>query len=98
VDTTKPVADPKKFEIKKNISVGGAPKNASADRNLAEGVRLAIALVIALIGLLAGAREQLAKLDVVPAAVAVFLLGFGADTIKNLISPKQTPTKPAPAS
>ena len=50
---------------------------------------MGIALVIALIGLLAGAREQLTKLDVIPAAIAVFLLGFGADTIKNLISPKQ---------
>ncbi|MEN3370434.1 MAG: hypothetical protein V7609_2577 [Verrucomicrobiota bacterium] len=64
------------------------------DRNLAEGVRLAIVLVIALIGLLAGAREQLTKLDLVPAAVAVFLLGFGADTIKNLLSPKP-PQKPS---
>ena len=77
------IPNPKKVEVRE------APKNTSADRNLAEGVRLGIALVIALIGLLAGAQEQLTKLDVIPAAIAVFLLGFGADTIKNLISPKQ---------
>jgi hypothetical protein len=65
------------------------PRSVIGDRNVAEGLRLGIVLVIALIGLLAGAREQLSKLDLVPAAVAVFLLGFGADTIKNLITPKQ---------
>ena len=33
-----------------------------------------------------GAREQLMKLDLFPGFVAVFLLGFGADTVKNLIT------------
>jgi hypothetical protein len=74
----------------KEIEVLKMPAQASADRNRAEVVRLAIALVIALIGLLAGAREKLDTLDVIPAAIALILLGFGADTIKNLISPKQT--------
>jgi hypothetical protein len=82
---------PRFLSISKEVECSEAPESGSADRNLAEGVRLGIALVIALIGLLAGAREQLTKLDLIPAAVAVFLLGFGADTIKNLISPKQTP-------
>lgn len=78
------------LEIVKSIDVSPAPESRSTDRNFAEGVRLAIALAIALIGLLAGAREQLTKLDLIPAAIAVLLLGFGADTIKNLISPKQS--------
>jgi hypothetical protein len=30
------------------------------------------------------AREQLLKLDILPGLIAVFLIGFGADTIKNL--------------
>jgi hypothetical protein len=81
--------------VKEKLSVREAPADPGADRNLAEVVRLGIALVIALIGLLAGAREQLTKLDLIPAAIAVFLLGFGADTIKNLISPKQAPKPPA---
>ena len=80
---------------KDDLLVREAHGNPGADRNLAEGVRLAIALVIALIGLLAGAREQLTKLDLIPAAIAVFLLGFGADTIKNLLTPKQAPKPPA---
>lgn len=75
--------------LEEGITVSKAPANASSDRNRAELVRLGIALIVALIGLLAGAREKLATLDVVPAAIAVILLGFGADTIKNLISPKQ---------
>jgi hypothetical protein len=75
----------------KKVTVDKAP--TTADQNVAELVRLAIALLIALTGLLAGGQEQLAKLDLVPAALAVFLLGFGADAIKNLLSPKQSPQK-----
>jgi hypothetical protein len=52
----------------------------------AEAAKLAAALLIAIFGLVAGAQEQLAKLDVVPGLVAVFLVGFGADTIKNLLT------------
>jgi hypothetical protein len=51
-------------------------------------VRLALTLVIALFGLLAGAKEQLLKLDVLPALLAVFMVGFGADQIKNLLTQK----------
>ena len=56
-------------------------------RTQAEVVQLGIALLIALLGLLAGATEQLQKLDFLAAAVAVFLLGFGADSIKNALAP-----------
>lgn len=58
------------------------------ERNLVELVRLGMVLFVAMIGLLSGAREQLMKLDLVPAAVAVFLLGFGADSLKTLVLPK----------
>lgn len=75
--------------IEKPIHVDNGPSRNVGDRDYAEAVRLVIVLIIALIGLLAGAREQIAKLDLVPAGIAIFMLGFGADTIKNLISPKQ---------
>jgi hypothetical protein len=39
---------------------------------------------------MAGAREQLLKLDVISGLTAVFLLGFGADTVKNIIT-RRTP-------
>jgi hypothetical protein len=51
-------------------------------------VRLAMALVIALFGLIAGAKDQLLKLDLLPALLAVFMVGFGADQIKNLLTQK----------
>jgi len=54
--------------------------------------RLAMALFIALMGLLAGAKEQLLKLEVVPALLAIFLIGFGADQVKNLLTQKNTET------
>jgi hypothetical protein len=51
-------------------------------------VRLAMALVIALFGLIAGAKDQLLKLDLLPALLAVFMVGFGADQVKNLLTQK----------
>jgi hypothetical protein len=74
--------------LTKSIKVEKSPSSGFGDRNSGEAVRLGIALIIAIIGLLAGARDQLARLDLFAAGIAVFLLGFGADTIKNLISPK----------
>jgi hypothetical protein len=41
------------------------------------------------------AREQITKLDIVPGLIAVFLLGFGADSIKNLLArPPESGTAP----
>jgi hypothetical protein len=57
-----------------------------------EWLRLLLALFVALIGLLAGAKEQLLKLDVLPALLAVFLIGFGADQVKNLLTRKPSET------
>lgn len=74
--------------VEKEFSVVAERSLHFGDRNWAELVRLAIALMVALLGLLAGARQEVLKLDLIPAAVAIFLLGFGADTIKNLLAPK----------
>ena len=57
----------------------------------AEVLRFLIAFGIALAGLLSGALDQLSKLDFIPATVAILALGFGANSIKNLL------TQPAPA-
>jgi len=61
-------------------------KKQSGERAKIERIQLGVALLIAVFGLLAGAREQLMKLDVVSGLIGVFLLGFGADTVKNLIT------------
>jgi hypothetical protein len=44
----------------------------------------------ALLALVGGAREQLAKMDVVPGLIGVFVLGFTADQIKNLLTQRTT--------
>jgi hypothetical protein len=62
---------------------------------IAGGVRFAIAFFLALVGLIGGARDQLAKLDVLPALIGVFLLGFGADTIKNVLAQKNGQASPS---
>ena len=56
------------------------------DRATLEGLRLFFALGLAVVALLSGARDQLLKLDIVPGLIAVFLVGFGADSIKNLFT------------
>ena len=57
-------------------------------RTRLELVRFTIVFGATLLGLLAGARDQLTKLDLVGGIIAVFLLGFSADTIKNLLTGK----------
>lgn len=75
----------KLVEIAKDVQVERQSKTFFGERAKIELMKLAIALVAAGIGLIAGARDQLLKLDLVPGLIAVFLAGFGADTIKNLI-------------
>jgi len=60
-------------------------------RFLAELLRFAIAFAVALASLLSGALDQLGKLDFIPATIAIIALGFGADSIKNLLT--QAPKK-----
>ncbi len=60
-------------------------------RFVAELLRFSIAFGVALAGLLSGALAQLDKLDFLPATIAIVALGFGADSIKNLLT--QTPGK-----
>jgi len=59
-------------------------------------LQLGLALGVVIIGLVVGAREQILKLDVFPALIAVFLLGFASDRVKNVFAQDPTPT-PAPA-
>jgi hypothetical protein len=51
-----------------------------------EATRITIALLIALAGLVTGAKDQLLRLDVFPALVAIFMIGFGANEVKKLFS------------
>jgi len=57
----------------------------SYSRAFAEAVRFLIAFGVALAGLLSGALQQIEKLDFIPATIAILALGFGVDSIKNLL-------------
>ena len=47
---------------------------------------LGVTILVVVLGLASGAEEKLSSLELLPGAIAVFLLGFGADTLKTLIS------------
>lgn len=57
-------------------------------RSIIEGLKLAAALFVAVFALVSGAKDQLLKLDLLPGLVAVFVIGFTADTVKNLLTQK----------
>lgn len=75
------------LSLKLEFNIKPEEKNWFGERTRAELVRLGIALFIAVVGLIAGANQQLAKLDILPGLLAIFLVGFSADTIKNILSP-----------
>ena len=54
-----------------------------------------LAILPALLALMAGGKDQLLKLDLFPAFLAIFALGFGSDQIKNKLVPP-APAAPAP--
>jgi hypothetical protein len=79
----------KAVTLSRVITVRRSDQGAAFESRVwAEAAKLAAALLIAIFGLVAGAQEQLGRLDIVPGLVAVFLVGFGADTIKNLLTTK----------
>lgn len=47
---------------------------------------LLIALLIIGIGLASGAEEKIRSLDLLSGVLAVFVIGFGADTLKTMIA------------
>jgi hypothetical protein len=64
-------------------------------RRLMEGSKLLLGLSVPILGLLAGAREKLLTMDVSAALATVFVLGFGADSIKNALT-RGTVSAPSP--
>ena len=58
-------------------------------------LRFSITFGVALAGLLSGALDQLSKLDFPAATIAIVALGFGANSIKNILtqSPASAPKK-----
>ena len=88
-DETKPI------EVVGEVPVGSDNTSVFSDRTWIEGVRFAAVLFATILGLLGGAREQLMRLDVLAGLVAVFLIGFGADTVKNMLVDRGATPEPA---
>jgi len=85
--------DNKPLVIERQVTVQPSrQEGVFGDRSRTELLKLLAALFIAVFALVAGAKEELLKLDVLPGLIAVFLLGFGADTIKNLLTTKSEPS------
>jgi hypothetical protein len=84
VDKTeiKPV---KAIELKVSVLPQRAERN---DHNTVELQRWAVGFVVALVGLFAGAKEKILSLDTTAAILAVFIIGFGVDFVKNMLAPK----------
>lgn len=53
------------------------------NRQWAEAIQVFVAILPALVGLMAGAKDQVLKLDFIPAALAIMVIGFGSDQIKS---------------
>ena len=83
--TNQPLAIERKVQVRPSSHHG-----VFGDRARTEVLKLIAALLIAVFALVAGAREQLMKLDILPGLIAVFMVGFGADTIKNLLTKNDT--------
>jgi hypothetical protein len=70
----------------KPFKLRSSPKTRMSERGNLESIKLLITLVIVMFGLIAGAKEELMKLDIIGALIAIFLLGYGADTVKSLVT------------
>jgi hypothetical protein len=77
-----------KLCVSKTIEVLPNRQSDTRERLRAEILKLGIALFVALVALLGGAQEQLAKLNVLQGLLAVFVMGFSANVVKDLITQK----------
>jgi hypothetical protein len=82
--------------LKKTIRIQ-SPPTTERSRFWAEILQFAIAFGVALAGLLSGALQQLDKLDIIPASIAIIGLGFGASAVKNLLTQSAAPQTNASA-
>lgn len=78
--------------VKKTLQVW-RERALSRDRNRVELQRFILGILPATAGLLASGRQELQKGDIVTGVVAILLLGFGSDTVKNLVSKPQAPAQ-----
>jgi hypothetical protein len=76
----------KTLVVERTVDVKPHTSEHAKERLKTELLRTGIALSPRVLALVAGARDELLKLDVLPGLIAVFSTGFAADTIKNIIT------------
>jgi len=72
--------------VETRVELQDIKEKKSDEQTNIEIIKFSIAFIIAIIALFTGAKEQILKLDLVSGLIAVFLLGFGADAIKNYVT------------
>jgi hypothetical protein len=72
--------------LSREVVVHQSELGRAGERTRAEIIKLGAALLIAAVGLVSGAQGQIDKLDLIPGLVAIFLVGFSADSIKRLLT------------
>jgi hypothetical protein len=80
------------------VTIHARKNKLGMERTKLELIQLGVALAVTLAALASGARDQLEKLDLLGAIAAIFVLGFGADVVKNLVARRTPPASPASAS
>jgi hypothetical protein len=83
-DAEQPKPKPVRWSLRRGLARLGRFLKPEPETRL-EFIRLVIVLVLALLALMTTARQQVLHLSFLEAVAAVVALGFGADTIKNLI-------------
>ena len=79
------------------VAIHARKNKLGMERTKLELIQLGVALAVTLAALASGARDQLEKLDLIGAIAAIFVLGFGADVVKNLVARRTPPVGPAGA-
>jgi hypothetical protein len=80
----------------RTLTVGGPSEQTTAkwrkriDYNAA--LRLVLALIPAVVGMVGGVKEEFLKMDLFLALGSIFGVGFASDTVKNLLTQKSTKT------
>ena len=83
----------KQLAVSRTFEVGPPILVTAKTSKKSEAFQTVVAILPALLALVAGAKDQLLKLDLTPALIAIFLVGFGSDQIKSLLTQQTQQTK-----
>jgi hypothetical protein len=85
VNLKKPGMESSLRQLEQDVTLERTRSSVEAQTWLSLGT-LGVTILAVVLGLASGAEEKLRSVELLPGAIAVFLLGFGADTLKTLIT------------